>query len=142
MRSAATTSSEPSSARGPARILVRAPTWVGDVVMATPALRALKAAHPQAEIVLEARPFMRELVDGLPTVDAFLPDGGRGVRAALSRASRLRAGRFDWAVLLPDSVRAAAAPFLARIPVRIGYARATGEEAWLRSFRSSIQRML
>ncbi len=91
--------------------------------MATPALRALKQAHPQAEIVLEVRPFMRELVDGLPTVDAFLPDGGRGVRAALSRASRLRAERFDWAVLLPDSVRAAAAPFLARIPVRIGYAR-------------------
>jgi heptosyltransferase-2 len=91
--------------------------------MATPALRALKTAHPQAEIVLEARPFMRELVDGLPTVDAFLPDAGGGVRAVLSRTARLRAERFDWAVLLPDSARAAAAPFLARIPLRIGYAR-------------------
>ena len=127
MRSAATTSCEPSAEAAPARILVRAPTWVGDVVMATPALRALKTAHPQAELVLEARPFMRELVDGLATVDAFLPDAsgdaGRGVRAVLSRAARLRSERFDWAVLLPDSARAAAAPFLARIPVRVGYAR-------------------
>ncbi|MBW2279798.1 MAG: lipopolysaccharide heptosyltransferase II [Deltaproteobacteria bacterium] len=89
-------------------------------MMATPALRALKTAHPQAEIVFEARAFIRELVDGLPTVDAFLEDDGRGV---LSRAARLRRERFDWAVLLPDSARAAAAPFLARIPVRVGYAR-------------------
>jgi heptosyltransferase-2 len=104
----------------PARILVRAPSWVGDVVMATPALRALRRAHPGAEIVLEGRPFLAGLVRGLPSLDAFLPDPGG---SAFARARALRARGFDWAVLLPDSTRAALGPFLARIPVRAGYAR-------------------
>ena len=104
----------------PARILVRAPNWVGDVVMATPALRALRRAHPQAEIVLEGRPFLAGLARGLPSVDAFLPDARR---SAFARARELRRRRFDWAVLLPDSTRAALGPFLARTPVRAGYAR-------------------
>lgn len=104
----------------PARILVRAPSWVGDVVMATPALRALRSAHPRAEITLEGRPFLAGLVRGLPSVDVFLPDAGRGT---LARARELRQRRFDWAVLLPDSTRAALGPCLARIPLRAGYAR-------------------
>jgi heptosyltransferase-2 len=108
------------ASEAPRRILVRASNWVGDVVMATPALRALRAAWPDAEIVLEARPFLEGLARAMPGVDAFLPDPGRG---HVARARRLAARRFDQAVLLPDSVRAATGPFLARIPVRIGYAR-------------------
>ncbi len=107
----------------PRRILVRLPNWVGDVVMATPALAALRAAHPQAEIVVEGRAFLRGLLAGLPTIDDFLPDAGKGLAATRRRVRDLRARRFDWAVLLPDSVRAAVAPFLARVPYRVGYAR-------------------
>ena len=103
----------------PRRILVRLPNWVGDVVMATPALAALRAAHPAAEIVAEGRPYLAGLVRGVPSVDAFLPE----VRGTLARSRALRARRFDLAVLLPDSMRSALAPFLARIPVRAGYAR-------------------
>jgi len=107
----------------PRRILVRLPNWVGDVVMATPALRALREAHPAARITVEGRPFLEGLLRELPTVDAFLPDGARGLRATWTRGRRLAAERFDWAVLLPDSARAAAGPFLARVPRRVGYAR-------------------
>jgi heptosyltransferase-2 len=96
---------------------------VGDVVMATPALRALRHAHPEAEIVLEGRRFLEGLVDGLPSIDRFLADPGRGLRSAIERARTLRAAGFDWAVLLPDSVRSALGPFLARVPIRAGYAR-------------------
>ncbi|UCE84595.1 MAG: lipopolysaccharide heptosyltransferase II [Deltaproteobacteria bacterium] len=112
----------------PRRIFVRSPNWVGDAVMATPALRALRAAHPDAEIVLEARPLLADLWSGLPTFDAFLPDA-RG--STLTRARALRARGFDWAVLLPDSVRVALAPFLARIPRRVGYARDLARRALL-----------
>jgi heptosyltransferase-2 len=107
----------------PERILVRLPTWVGDVIMATPVLRALRETWPRAEIVVEGRPALRQLVDGLPTFDRFVPDPGRGAGAVLRRARGLRALACDWAILLPDSARAALAPALARIPLRIGYAR-------------------
>jgi heptosyltransferase-2 len=90
--------------------------------MATPALLALRAAHPDADIALEAPPYLEDLYRGLPSYDAFLP-AARGAREVLARARALRAGGFDWAVLLPASPRAALAPFLARTPRRIGYAR-------------------
>jgi len=109
----------PASGVAPRRILVRLPNWVGDVVMATPALAALRGAHPEAELVAEGRAYLAGLVRGLPSLDAFRPEP-RGLRA---RTRRLRAERFDWAVLLPDSVRCALGPFLARVPVRAGYAR-------------------
>jgi lipopolysaccharide heptosyltransferase II len=107
----------------PERILVRAPTWIGDAVMATPALRALRAAWPGAEIALEGRPAVGALLRGLASFDRFLPDPGGGPRPMLARARAIRRGRFDWAVLLPDSPRAALGPFLARVPRRVGYAR-------------------
>jgi heptosyltransferase-2 len=99
------------------------PNWVGDVLMATPSLRALRKAHPQAEITVSARSFVRELVEGLPSVDHFAAEPPRGVLPLVRHARELRAGGFDWAVLLPDSTHSALAPFLARIPVRCGYAR-------------------
>jgi len=90
--------------------------------MATPALRALRAAQPGADITLEASPHLEDLYRGLSFYDAFLPVA-RGARGLLARARALRAASFDWAVLLPDSPRAALAPFLARTSRRIGYAR-------------------
>ena len=105
----------------PDRILVRAPTWIGDAVMATPVLRALRHSYPHAEIVVEGRPLLAELLAGLDSFDRFLPDPGGGAIAMVSRAARLRREHFDWAVLLPDSQRAALGPFLAGIPKRIGY---------------------
>lgn len=107
----------------PRRILVRAPTWVGDAVMATPVLRALRTAHPGAEITVEGRPVLGELLRGLSSYDHFLDDPGRGARGLVARTRRLRRGRYDWAVLLPDSPRAALAPYLAGIPRRVGYSR-------------------
>jgi heptosyltransferase-2 len=104
----------------PRRILVWLPSWVGDTVMATPALRALRAAHPDAWIGAAGRPGLAGLLAGLSSFDAFLPIGSRSL---LARTRALRAARADWAVLLPDSPRAALAPFLARIPRRAGHAR-------------------
>ena len=109
---------------GARRILVRAPTWVGDAVMATPALRALRNAYPDATIALEGRPPLELLLCGLPFFDEFLPDPQtRGLRGVAARASALRQREFDLALLLPDSVRSVLAPFLAGIPHRTGYAR-------------------
>jgi hypothetical protein len=72
----------------PRRILVRLPTWVGDAVMATPALRALRAAQPGAWIGAQGRPALAGLLAGLAGFDAFLPDASR---SPLARARELRA---------------------------------------------------
>ena len=50
------------AAGSPERILVRAPNWVGDAIMVTPALRALRRAQPEAHITVEARSFLRDLL--------------------------------------------------------------------------------
>jgi len=105
------------------RVLVRLPTWVGDVVMATPALRALRMGFPGARVIVEGRGFMAGLLAGLDSFDEFLPAPGKSV-GDVWRHSRLLAGmKLDLAVLLPDAARVAIPAWLARVPQRVGYAR-------------------
>jgi heptosyltransferase-2 len=108
----------------PKNIHVRLPNWVGDLVMCTPALRALRHGFPDAKITVEGRSYMRGLMEPLETVDDFLevPSPERGLRPLLKRMRRLRAGKFDLSLLMPDSQSSAMGPFLARIPRRFGYA--------------------
>jgi heptosyltransferase-2 len=93
--------------------------------MAGPALVALRERFRGADLALRGKAHLAGLVELLPAGDRFLarPGGKSGLRALWAEARALRAERFDLAVLLPDSVRAALAPALARIPRRIGYAR-------------------
>ena len=105
-------------------MLLRIPNWLGDAVMATPALRALHRAHPQAEIVLAGPAYLEALFRGLPGVSRYeAAPGPRGLRPLLRFTRRLAAGGFDQALILPDSPRAALPTFAARIPQRAGYAR-------------------
>jgi heptosyltransferase-2 len=107
----------------PRRILIRSPNPVGDAVMATPAFRALRQAHPEAEIVVIGPPQHAGLLRDVSSFDEYVPLVGRSFTAIRRRARELRRRSFDWAVVLPDSARAALEPALARIPRRAGYAR-------------------
>jgi heptosyltransferase-2 len=132
-------------AGAPSKILVRLPNPLGDAVMATPVLRALKRAQPSARLAVLGLPHHQGLLRGNPHVDEFLPLRGRSARDLWRRGRELRRRRFDWAVLLPDSPRAAVEPFLARIPRRAGYARDLVRRAlvtdWLPPPREHGQRM-
>jgi len=98
------------------RLLVRAPNWVGDCVLSLPALRDLRRNFPTARLELLARPWVADLYRALPEVDAALES-----RGTLADAEALR-GRFDLAVLLPNSFASAFAVWRAGIEERWGYA--------------------
>ena len=108
-----------------AKILVRAPNWVGDVVMATPAFRALREAHPRARIELVARPSALAILAGAPWFDGRIAydDRGRdrGFFGFLGLAWMCRREGYDLGVLFPNSFGSAFQMFLAGPPRRLGY---------------------
>jgi heptosyltransferase-2 len=109
------------------RILVRSTNWVGDAVMSIPALEALRARFPRAEIVLLSKPGVSELYWHHPAVNRqiiYKPHSEhRGPRGFAKLIRELRAERFDAAVLFQNAFQAAWMAWRARIPLRIGYAR-------------------
>ncbi|RJP25641.1 MAG: lipopolysaccharide heptosyltransferase II [Deltaproteobacteria bacterium] len=110
----------------PGSLLVRATNWLGDAVMTTPALRALRTACPRARISLLAKPLVAEMFLHHPDVDEVIvyerPGGHDGVFGRMRMASTLRRRRFDAAILLQNAFDAALLSFLAGIPARAGYA--------------------
>ena len=109
------------------RVLVLAPNWLGDVVMAQPALDAVRRWRPDAHLAVAARASVAPILTLSPGIDEVITLTGRGDwRDGAGRradAARLRAERFDVAVLLPNSFHAAWLARRAGIPERWGYAR-------------------
>lgn len=93
----------------PRRILVRCPNWLGDLVMSTPGLRALRQAHPDAHIVAHVAEPIAPLLAGHPDVDEVWPLRwrGRGLRALRAEARRIAEGRFDLGIVIPESISSA-----------------------------------
>ena len=114
----------PKPAQTLRRILVVVPNWVGDVVLASPTLAALRQHFPHARITYLLRRYVSEVVEGCGWHDniVYWPQQ-RGLAGIFRLAGRLRIERFDLALLLTNSFRSALAVWLARIPRRVGYAR-------------------
>jgi heptosyltransferase-2 len=109
------------------KILVRAPNWVGDAVMAIPALETIRRAHANCEIVILARPAVAELYRDQFFADRVLEYDNRGRHRGWwgreKLVGELRREKFDLAVLLQNAFEAAWLAWRASIPERIGYAR-------------------
>ncbi len=106
----------------PRRILVRGVNWLGDAVMTTPALLRLREKYRGAHITLLTPAKLRDLWRQHPAVDEVIGfDTGEGL---FSVGRKLRAGKFDLALVLPNSPRSAMETWLGHVPQRIGYARA------------------
>jgi heptosyltransferase-2 len=107
------------------RVLVRAVNWLGDAVMTTPAIGAIRAFFPDARITLLATPLVAELFSPHEWVDEIViyEKNGRhsGLRGKLRLAAELRPGKFDMAILLQNAIDAALIAWLAGIPIRMGY---------------------
>ena len=105
-----------------ARVLVRLPNWIGDVILCTPALAALRRARPDLRLEALVKPKVRAAVEGLPALDAVRFLAGEGLGATLGQARQLKREGFAAALIFPKGFREALLAFAARIPVRIGLA--------------------
>jgi len=101
------------------KIAVRLPNWLGDTVMAVPALRALRDAAPDARVLL-AGPWV-ELLGGQGLGDVLVPYP-RSWSGRIRTADVVRDFNADTVVLLPNSFEAAAMAVYWRARRRIGYA--------------------
>jgi len=133
------------SAANPRRILVYMPTWVGDVVMTTPALRALRERFTGAHIALICRGNAVPILADNPLIDEIIPlarSKKRGPFASiadtLTNARAIRGGTFDVAILLSNSFRAAATIRWAGVRRRVGYDR--DRRGWLLTDRVAVPR--
>jgi heptosyltransferase-2 len=111
------------------KILVVQPSWVGDAVMATPTLRAIRELYPDAHISYLMRRYVKPVYVGMPWMDQLITyrTGKTPAKAGKGQffdlAARLRTGQFDLAILLPNSFKSALVCKMARIPRILGYER-------------------
>ena len=109
----------------PSRILVVAPSWIGDTVIAQPLFMRLVERDPGCEIDALAQPWVAPVLRAMPQIAGVIESPLRHGRFdfALRRqlARRLAAGRYDEAIVLPNSWKSALLPFLAGIARRTGF---------------------
>ncbi|MFQ5456462.1 MAG: lipopolysaccharide heptosyltransferase II [Nitrospirota bacterium] len=107
------------------KILIRGTNWIGDTVMTTPALRAIKEYFPDARISILVRPLIGELLREFPYLDNILIydnlNTHRGLSGKLRLIQEIKRERFDMAILLQNAFDAAFITFFAGIPIRYGY---------------------
>ncbi|MBU3620224.1 lipopolysaccharide heptosyltransferase II [Polynucleobacter sp. CS-Odin-A6] len=107
------------------RILIIAPNWIGDAVMSQPLLANLKILYPQCQIDVLASPWVasiyRACLEVNQVIEAKLEHKKLqwGLRKQLSK--QLEKNQYDTCFVLPNSLKSALIPWLAKIPFRIGY---------------------
>jgi len=105
------------------RIWIRLPNWLGDVVMAAPLVRAIRASRPDAEVTLLCKPALVPLLEALHIADRVRALPARGPRY-LAHFAALRAAYPDVWILLTNSARGDLEARAAACPQRFGIVRA------------------
>jgi heptosyltransferase-2 len=107
------------------RLVILAPNWLGDAVMALPAIADVRRASPGVPITVAARPAVAPLFQLVPEVDEtiVLPRAASIVNMASWRSlgAEIAGRRFDTALLFPNSLHSALVAFRAGVPERWGY---------------------
>ena len=107
------------------KILIIAPSWVGDCVLMQPMLHRLTQRHTGVQLDVLAPPWTEKLLRQMPEVSEVInnPFAHGAFRFSERRAlgKRLRVAGYDQAIVLPNSWKSALIPYFANIPVRTGF---------------------
>lgn len=109
----------------PSRILVIAPNWIGDAVMAQPLLTLLKQTYPDQTIDVLApswvAPVLRAMAEVNTVLETPFKHGALQLRERWRFAQMLRQRGYASAYVLPNTLKFALLPWMAGIKTRIGY---------------------
>ncbi len=112
------------------RILIVRTDRIGDVLLSTPVIKALRQKYPQAYISMVVSPYARDIVEANPYLDEVIiydkDIKHKSWMRSFKFASRLKKKRFDLAIILHPTNRMHLIAFLAGIPLRLGYNRKFG----------------
>ena len=112
------------------RILISRTDRIGDVLLSTPVIKALRDKFPQAYISMMVTPYAKDIIEGNPYLDEVViydKDGKhKSWLRSLKFVSKLKKKKFDLAIILHPTNRVHLLTFLASIPVRLGYKRKFG----------------
>jgi heptosyltransferase-2 len=103
----------------PLRILIRSSNWLGDSIMSIPAVRAIKAGRPDAQVAVLTPENLAPIWKLVPEVDEIIPLKSKSLFHAVRQIERAK--KFDVAILFPNSLRSALEVWLADVPRRVGY---------------------
>jgi heptosyltransferase-2 len=107
------------------KILVIAPSWVGDNMLMQPMLMRLKQRHPDSQIDVLAPPWTAGLLHAMPEVSKVLinpfPHGALQLRKRYALGKELRVANYQQVLVLPNSFKSALVAFFANIPLRTGF---------------------
>ncbi len=105
-------------------IAVFLPNWIGDAVMATPALRALRRYFGNAHMIGVMKPYVAGVLEGGDWFDrVLLAHGGGWTQGVAATAWKLHRERIDLTILFPNSFRCALTAFLGGSRRIVGYGR-------------------
>jgi len=107
------------------KILIVAPNWIGDALLAQPLFARLRKKLPGVVIDALAPPWTAPVLRRMPEIDdvaeAPFDHGELALVARWRLGRRLRSRRYDEAIVLPNTFKAALVPYFAGIPLRAGF---------------------
>jgi len=122
------------------KYLIIGPSWVGDMVMAQSLFIDIKHREPECQIDVLAPAWTAALIDRMPEVTELI--AGNFDHGKLSLSERLKLGKslrskgYTNTILLPNSLKSALVPVVAKIPTRTGF---IGEQRW--GFLNDIRKL-
>lgn len=106
------------------KVVVRAPNWIGDSVLALPAIECLSQSLPEAQLWVAAKDWVKDIFQSLDFIKGTIPlSSGDDFKGLKNSAATIRSYDFDAGLLLTNSFASALLFSLAKIPERWGYSR-------------------